>query len=286
MGIIRDIIISGLLLGGIYALLSVGLSLQYGVARVLNVAHGEFIMVGAFITYWLFSSVNLNPLVCLVISGPVCFILGWIVYKALFQTLMNASPSLDIFEGKSMLASFGLLYVIQNIARIIWGSENRGIVFLNQAVTGWDIPLNRLVALGIVIVLAVILYYFLARTRMGKAIRASTQDRTTAGLMGVNIHRVLAICFALGVGLAGMAGVLISTILAIQTSMGLSYMVIALIVVVLGGLGSISGAMIGGLILGLISALVTYFQPSFTMIAYYIIFIALLLVRPKGIMGK
>jgi branched-chain amino acid transport system permease protein len=286
MGIIRDVIISGLLLGGIYALLSVGLSLQYGVARVLNIAHGEFIMVGAFITFWLFSSVNLNPLVSLAISGPVCFILGWIVYTGLFRTLMNASPSLDIFEGKSMLASFGLLYIIQNIARIIWGSENRGIVFLNRTITGWQIPLNRVVALAVVAIIAVILYFFLARTRMGKAIRASTQDRTTAGLMGVNIHRVLAICFALGVALAGMAGTLISTILAIQTSMGLSYMVIALIVVVLGGLGSISGAMIGGVILGLVSALVTYFQPSFTMIAYYVIFILLLLVRPKGIMGK
>jgi len=135
-------------------------------------------------------------------------------------------------------------------------------------------------------VIAVAFYLFLSRTRMGKAIRASTQDRTTAGLMGVNIHHVLAICFALGLGLAGIAGSLISTILAIQTSMGLSYVVIAMIVVVLGGLGSITGAMIGGLILGLVSALVTYFQPSMTMIAYYVIFIILLLVRPKGIMGR
>jgi branched-chain amino acid transport system permease protein len=262
------------------------LSLQYGVARVLNVAHGEFIMVGAFITYSLFSSINLNPLVSLVVSGPVTFAIGWVLYRTLFQRLMDTAPSLDVFEGKSMLASFGLLYIVQNIARILWGSENRGLVFLNRTVTGWQIPLNRLVALGVVFVIGVALYLFLARTRMGKAIRASTQDRTTAGLMGVNIHRVLAICFALGLGLAGVAGTLITTILAIQTSMGLSYMVIALIVVVLGGLGSISGAMIGGVILGLVAAVVTYYQPSLTMIAYYIIFILLLLVRPKGIMGK
>ncbi|NLE10236.1 MAG: branched-chain amino acid ABC transporter permease [Actinobacteria bacterium] len=287
MTVLRDIIITGLLLGGIYALVSVGLSLQYGVARVLNISHGEFIMVGAFITYVLFtSSANIHPLISLVIAGLFTFIIGWALHSTLFRRLMDTSPSMEIFEGKSMLASFGLYYVVQNIARIIWGSENRGFVFLNRTVTGAQIPLNRLVALAVVIVIAVAFYLFLSRTRMGKAIRASTQDRTTAGLMGVNIHHVLAICFALGLGLAGIAGSLISTILAIQTSMGLSYVVIAMIVVVLGGLGSITGAMIGGLILGLVSALVTYFQPSMTMIAYYVIFIILLLVRPKGIMGR
>jgi len=272
MVILRDIIITGLLLGGIYALVSVGLSLQYGVARVLNISHGEFIMVGAFITYTLFtSSANINPFVSLVIAFVFAFVVGWLLHTTLFRRLMDTSPSIEAFEGKSMLATFGLYYVVQNIARIIWGSENRGFVFLNTTVTGAQIPLNRLVALGVVIVIAVAFYFFLARTRMGKAIRASIQDRTTAGLMGVNIHSVLAICFALGLGLAGIAGSLISTILAIQTSMGLSYLVIA---------------MIGGVILGLVSALVTYFQPSMTMIAYYVIFIVLLLVRPKGIMGR
>ena len=219
------------------------------------------------------------------ITFVFAFVVGWLLHTTLFRRLMNTSPSLEAFEGKSMLATFGLYYVVQNIARIIWGSENRGFVFLNTTVTGAQIPLNRLVALGVVIVISVAFYFFLARTRMGKAIRASIQDQTTAGLMGVNTHSVLAICFALGLGLAGVAGSLISTILAIQTSMGLSYLVIAMIVVVLGGLGSISGAMIGGVILGLVSALVTYFQPSMTMIAYYVIFIVLLLVRPRGSWG-
>jgi len=286
MVIVRDIIITGLLLGGILALVSVGLSLQYGVGRVLNVAHGEFIMVGSFITFWLLGSVNLNPLVSIVVTGPVVFIIGWILHSTLFRRLMNTAPSLEVFEGQSMLASFGLLYIVQNIARIIWGSNNETIQFLNRTVTGAQIPLNRLVSLGVVIVIGVAFYFFLARTRLGKAIRASAQDPTTAGLMGVNIRGVLAICFGLGLGLAGIAGSLISTIYTIQTSMGLQYTVIAMIVVVLGGLGSISGAMIGGVILGIVSQLVTYFQPTLTFIAYYVIFIALLLARPKGIMGK
>ncbi len=284
---LRDIIITGLLLGGIFALVSVGLSMQYGVARVLNVAHGEFIMVGAFVTFWLFgSTIQLNPLVSIVVTAPMIFVIGWVLHATLFRRLMDTSPSLEVFEGKSMLASFGLLYVVQNIARIIWGSQTYQVNYLNRTVTGAQIPLNRLVSLAIVIVIGVAFYFFLARTRMGKAIRASAQDPTTAGLMGVNINQVLAICFGLGLGLAGIAGSLLSTIYAIQTSMGLQYTVIAMIVVVLGGLGSVTGAMIGGVVLGIVSQLVTYFQPTMTFIAYYVIFILLLLARPKGIMGK
>ena len=286
MAIVRDIVITGLLLGGILALVSVGLSLQYGVARVLNVSHGEFIMVGAFLTIWLLNSTNLNPLVSVLITFPAVMVMGLILHMTLFRRLMDASPSLEIFEGKSLLASFGLLYVVQNLARIIFGSDVEAYNFLNSTITSAQIPLNRLVALGFVIVIGLILYFFLARTRMGKAIRASAQDPTTAGMMGVNIHNVLAICFGLGLGLAAIAGSLLSTLYASQTSMGLPYTVIAIIVVVLGGLGSISGAMIGGVILGLVSQTVTYFQPSLTFIAYYVIFILLLLARPKGIMGR
>jgi branched-chain amino acid transport system permease protein len=286
MDILANIIIPGFLLGGIYALVSVGLSLQYGVARVLNIAHGEFIMVGAFLTFWLFGTANLNPLVSVVVTGPVVFVIGWILYSTIFRRLMDTSPNVDVFEAKSLLATFGLYYVVQNVARLIWGTDNESYSFLNRVVTSAQIPVNRLAALGFVIVLGAAFYFFLARTRLGKAIRASAQDPTTAGLMGVNIHSVLAICFGLGLGLAGIAGTLVSTLLSIQTSMGLGYTVIAIIVVVLGGLGSISGAMIGGVVLGLVSALVTYFQPSWTMISFYVIFIVLLLSRPKGIMGK
>ncbi|MBN1320369.1 MAG: branched-chain amino acid ABC transporter permease [Thermoleophilia bacterium] len=287
MSAVRDIIITGLLLGGIYALVSVGLSLQYGVGRVLNVAHGEFIMIGGFVTFWLWgSTIQLNALVSLVITAPLVFVIGWLLHSALFRRIMHKAPNLDVFEGQSMLAAFGLLYVVQNIARIIWGSQTYQINYLNTTVTGAQIPVNRLVALGVVIVVGALFYLFLARTRMGKAIRSSAQDPSTAGLMGVNINSVLAICFGLGLAMAGIAGSLLSFVYPIQTSMGLQYTVIAMIVVVLGGLGSISGAMIGGVILGIVSQLVTYFQPTWTMIAYYVVFVVLLLARPKGIMGK
>jgi branched-chain amino acid transport system permease protein len=282
-----DIIITGVLLGGLFALVSVGFSLQYGVGRVLNVSHGEFIMVGAFITFWLSSSYSVNPLVSLVFTAPLTIVLGWALHATLFRRIMDKAPSIDVFEGQSMLASFGLLYIVQNVARIIWGSQTYNLDFLKTTVGGsLQIPLNRLVALAVVVVIGVLLYFFLAHTRLGKAIRAAGQDSSTAGLMGVNIHNVLAICFGIGLGLAGIAGTLMSTIFAISTSMGLQYTVIAMIVVVLGGLGSITGAVIGGVILGVVSQLVTNYYPTMTFIAYYIIFILLLLARPKGIMGK
>ena len=282
-----NIIISGVLLGGLFALVSVGFSLQYGVGRVLNVAHGEFIMVGAFVTYWLFTSHGVNPLLSILVTAPLTVVLGWALHATLFRRLMAKAPSLDIFEGQSMLAAFGLLYIVQNIARIIWGSNTLNMTFLQTTVGGsLQIPLNRLVAFGVVAVIGVLLFLFLARTRLGKAIRAAGQDPSTAGLMGVDIHNVLAICFGIGLGLAGIAGTLMSTVLAISTGMGLQYTVIAMVVVVLGGLGSISGAVIGGVILGIVSQLVTYFEPTMSFIAYYVIFILLLLARPKGIMGK
>ncbi len=286
MGAARDIIIAGLLLGGIYALIAAGLSLQYGVARVLNVAHGEFIMIGAFITWWLFTNVSFDPLISIVITGPVTFVLGILLYRFVYRKIMVDSPTIEVFEGKSMLAAFGMLYVVQNIARWIWGSNTYAYQYMATSVTSARIPLNRLVALGVVVVVAAAFYVFLSHTRLGKAIRASALDPTTAGLVGVNVYRVLGICFGLGLAMAGIAGSLLSILYSVNTSMGLGYTVIALIVVVLGGLGSIQGAFIGGIFLGLMSSLVSYFQPSMTMIAYYVVFILLLLIRPKGIMGK
>ncbi len=279
--------IAGLLLGGLYALVSVGMALQYGVARVLNVAHGEFIMIGAFLTFSLHINAGLNPLLTLLITGPAMFVMGFILHKTLYHSLMKTSPTLDIFEGKSLLASFGLYYVVQNVGRMIWGADINGYTYLVSTVTAARIPVNRLVALGFVVGLSALFYVFLYWTRLGKAIRASAQDPTTAGLMGVNIDNVLAICFGLGLAMAAMSGTLLSIVYqSITTSMGLPYTVYAMIVVVLGGLGSITGALAGGMILGFVATIVQYFKPSLVMIAFYAIFVVLLVVRPKGLMGK
>lgn len=221
-----DIVISGLLMGGIYALIAVGLRLQYGVARVLNITHGEFIM----------------------------------------------------------LAAFGLLFIIQNIAILIWGSDLKGYSYMNVGISiaGAIFAANRLITLGCALIIGTAFYFFLARTRLGKSIRAASQDPHSAGLMGVNIDRVLAICFGLGAMMAGSTGTLISMCYPIDTAMGTQYTIIAVMVVALGGFGSI----VGGFILGLIGSIATTIEPAMAMIAYYSIFILLLLIKPKGIFGK
>jgi len=283
-----NVVIAGLLLGGLYALIAMGLSLQYGVARVANFSHGEFIMLGGLITWTSYTAFGINPLVSLAICGPLTFILGYILHRTLFKRLLASSASPDIFESNSMLASFALLFIIQNIASIAWGPEIRGYSYLRVPVNlaGTVFGANRLVTLGFAIVIGLAFYLFVARTRMGKAIRAAAQDPATAGLMGVNIDLVLALCFGLGAAMAGMAGMLISMCYPVHVVMGQEYTIIAMIVVVLGGLGSIPGSFIGGFVLGIIGSVVTNIDPSLSLVAYYLIFILLLLVKPTGIMGR
>jgi branched-chain amino acid transport system permease protein len=285
---ILDIVIAGLLLGGLYAIIAMGLSLQYGVARVLNISHGEFIMLGALTTWSLRAAFGINPLWSLILCGPAAFILGFILHRTLFKRLMQTSASPGIFEGNSMLASFGLLFVIQNLALIGWRSDIKGYSYLAIPVNlgGALFGANRLVTLGFALLIGVTFYIFLTKTRMGKGIRAAAQDPSTAGLVGVNINRVLAICFGLGAAMAASAGMLISMSYPVSTAMGMEYTIIAIIVVVLGGLGSIPGSFIGGFVLGLIGSIVTFFDPGLALVAYYLIFTFLLLIKPTGLMGK
>lgn len=285
---ILNVTIDGLLKGGIYALIAVGLSLQYGVARVLNISHGEFIMLGAFITWMLYTLFGVNPLICLAIVGPVIFIIGFLLYNTLFRSLRISAPNQGAFEGSSLLVCFGLLFIIQNVAIISWGADIASYLYLAFPVHLGEavFAANRLVTLGFAVVIGLAFYIFLARARIGKAIRAAAQDPTTAGLMGVNINLVLALCFGLGALMAGLGGTLISMMVSIHPAMGIQYTVIALIVVVLGGLGSIPGSYIGGFILGIVGSIVTYIESGLAMVAYYVIIMLLLLVRPKGILGK
>ena len=284
-----DIVIGGLLMGGIYALIAVGFGLQYGVARVLNIAHGEFIMLGSFAAWTLFTMLGISPLISLFISAPFFFIVGFAIYRVLYTPLRISAESPAVFEGNSMLASFGLMFVIQNLALMIWGAPVRGYSYMAYPVNflGTVFPANRIVTLLASVILGLAFYIFLASTRTGKAIRASAQDPDAAELMGVHINRVLALCFGLGAMMAATGGLLLSMTSSTSTPfMGMEYTLIAIIVVVLGGLGSIKGSFIGGFILGLVGYIVSSFEPGLSMVAYYAIFLFLLLVRPTGLFGK
>jgi branched-chain amino acid transport system permease protein len=288
MMVIFDVVVSGLLLGGIYALISVGLSLQYGVARVFNVAHGEFMMLGALTTWTLNQVFGLNPIVAMAVCGPIAFLFGYFLHRTLFKRLRRTSPSIGAFEGVSMLASFGLQFIIVNIANIAWGTQTKAFTFMAYPVNiiGALFAANRLVTLGFAVVIGIVFYLFLVRTRMGKAIRAAAQDDSTASLMGVNINQVLAFCFGLGALMAAIGGILVSMSYPVQTTMGLEYTIITMIVVAVGGMGSIPGSFIGGFLLGLIGSIVTKIEPGLSLAAYYLLFMLLLWIRPKGILGK
>jgi branched-chain amino acid transport system permease protein len=284
-----DIVIGSLLMGGIYALIAVGFSLQYGVARVLNVAHGEFLMLGAFAAWSLFTLGGINPILSLVLCAPVFFIIGFLIHITLFKRLKTSAESLAVFEGNSMLASFGLLFILQNLALIIWGAPVKGYSYLAYPISflGAVFSANRIVTLITSVIISVVFYLFLARTRTGKAIRAAAQDPVAAAHMGVSINKMLALCFGFGTMMAGLAGLLVSmTSIMVTPFMGMEYTLIAMIVVVLGGLGNIKGSFIGGFILGLVGTIVSYIQPGLSMVAFYLIFLLLLLVKPTGILAK
>ena len=283
---ILNVVSSGLIMGGVYAIIAMGLSIQYGVARILNVSHGEFIMVGAFLTFLLVKQ-GVNPLLSMVLCVPLMFLIGFALHRTVYKKLSDVSGSTGVFESNSMLVSFGLMFVLQNVARSLWGSEQQGYTYLLRPVRLWGatIALNRLVVLLFAVAISVLFYFFLEKSRLGKAIRAVSQDAGSAALVGVKVHRVGAICFGIGAVLAGCAGSLISVINQFNTTMGMSYTIIAIIVVVLGGMGSIPGSLLGGFILGFIGTVVNYIDPSLSLVAYYVIIIVLLLVKPSGLMG-
>jgi branched-chain amino acid transport system permease protein len=283
-----NVIIGGFLMGGIYAIVAVGLSMQYGVGRVLNIAHGEFLMAGAFITWSFYTFLKISPLITFFLVGGLFFILGYIIDWSLFSRLRRISPSISVYEGNSLMACFGLQFVIQNLAMLLWGGGLKGYSYLAVPVNigGAVFGTNRLITLVYALGISLLFYLFLTKTRTGKAIRAASQNATAAAIVGVNIDFVLSLCFALGATLAGIAGCLVSMMYSIHTAMGLEYTVIALIVIVLGGLGSITGSLIGGFILGIIGSIMSYVEPGLILVAYYLLFMLLLLIKPTGLMGR
>jgi branched-chain amino acid transport system permease protein len=283
-----NIVFTGLILGGLYALIAVGLSLQYGVGRVLNVSHGEFIILGALGAFSLYTVLGLNPLIATALLAPLLFLIGFALDRTIFDRLRRTSVNDDHFEGRSLLVSFGLLFVVQNLMLLYWGASIRGYTFLNVSIEvfGRRYGANRLLALAVAVAVSVGFYLFIRHTRLGKAIRSAAESPDMAQALGVNKRVVLATCFGLGAALAALAGVLYSMMFDIQASRGIELTVVAIVVVVVGGLGSITGSLIGGFLLGLVIAFVNYVDPSLSLVAFYLIFILVLLIRPSGMFGR
>jgi branched-chain amino acid transport system permease protein len=282
-------ITTGILDGSIYGLLAMGLTLQYGVCQVLNISHGEFLMLGAMLTLTLSRAFGISPLLAVAIIGPILFVIGFLLQITLFRTLKARTPSPPVFEGSALLVTFGLYYVIDYAALMRWTGLTYTHTYLTNRVSflGTVYGLNQIVACVIAVAIGVAVYLFLSRTRPGRAIRATAEDPATAGLMGVNTSMMLAFCFGLGALLAGIAGVMITWRTPINITIGFNNTVIALVVVVLGGLGSVPGSFIAGILIGIVSQLVAEFwDPLLIVPVYYAILMVLLLVKPVGLLGK
>jgi branched-chain amino acid transport system permease protein len=284
-----ELIASGLITGGVYALVALGLNLQYGLMRVLNIAHGEFLMVGAFLTWAAHTGWGLSPLLMVPVSFAVLMGLGMVVHRLSFRRLTRTSPNLDVFEARGLMVSFGLMFLVQNFAQLVWGGDLRGYDFMADpvAVGGAQFSANKLLLLALALALSVALIVVLRKTLYGKGVRALMQSPTGAQLVGIDTARLHPLMFGIGMGLSGVAGCLLSMTYTISPAMGEPYTVTALIVITLGGFGSMAGALAGGLALGVIEAVGMHFtSPSLKSLLSYGIFIAVLLWRPNGLFTR
>jgi len=281
---ILQLTINGLLLGGIYSLIAIGLTLIFGVVRIINFAQGEFLMIGMFATFWIFSLLKIDPYLALFIFTPLLFLLGMGTERVIIKPIQNAPPIAQIFS------TFGLSIVLQNGALMLWKSDYRSLeTSYSNAVISWAglmINVPRLVAFSVAVGIVIFLYLFLQRTYLGKAMSAVAQDRDAAQLMGVDISKVYMLAFGLGIGLEGLAGALIMPIYATYPTVGFTFGLIAFVVVVLGGLGNMIGAFLGGLVIGLVESFSGfYISPELNTAIYFLIFVLVLIIRPQGLMG-
>jgi len=284
-----DLAVAGLITGGIYALVAIGLNLQYGLLRIMNIAHGEFLMIGAYLTYALRTATGWSPLLFVPVSALAMFALGLLIHRLIFRRLARLSPTVEELEERSLLIGFGLLFVLQNLALLIWGADLRGYDYLAQPLEyrGIIVTANRVVVFGVVVVLSAALVLGLRLTMTGKAVRAMLQSPLGARLVGVDTRRLHPLCFAVGLALAGVAGALLSMIYEIAPNIGESYTVTALIVITLGGLGHITGSLLGALILGLVESFGMYLtNPSLKTLLSYGVFVLVMLIRPKGLLAR
>ena len=283
------IIITGLLLGGTYALIAVGLTLQYGVARIMNLANGENLALACFMALWLFTTFGINPIVGIALIAPAAFALNWAIYRYGLRPLVKRAKSRGQLEVDSILATFGLLFIFQGLMLIIFGGRDQTYQFLNTsvAILGTNYGLNRVVAFVAAAVIALALWFFLYRTRYGTAIRAVAADPVAAGLVAIDVPKASAFAFALGGALTAASGALLSTFYTFNASMGVIFTMKALIVVIMGGVGDIRGAIIAALLLGLAeTAVATLVDPGLTIATTYALFMLVLLFRPEGIFGR
>lgn len=277
-------LVNGLMLGGTFALIGLGFSIVWGIMNLINIAHGEFIMLGAYTTFFLYTFLGIDPFLTLPISMLVLFVLGYVIERGVVNWVIRA-PLLVKF-----LLTFGISLALQSIALQVFTGDYRSVTTSYSGagleIGGIKIAYIRLAALVLSIILVALFHLFLTRTRIGNSIRAAGMDLDAARLTGVKIARTFGLTYGLSAALAGAAGSLISMSFPITPTMGATYTVYAFLICILGGLGSVPGALLGGLVLALLEVFGGFFVPQFKDAIAFSLLVAILLVRPEGIMGK
>ena len=277
-------LILGVLVGGVYALMASGLTLIFGVMRVINVAHGAFLILGAYCTYWLFTLTGLDPLLSLVITVPLLFAIGWVVQRYLLTRIQNP-------EQASVLVTFAMAITLEGLMGTAWKTTLRTVrpEYASKVIELGDyrLPVTRLAGFAAALIVLILLYIILQRSNLGRAIRATIQDRNAARLVGVNVEAVAALTFGIGIATAAAGGSLLSMIYSFNASSQTDWISRVLSIIVLGGMGSLPGALLAALVLGVMEQLTAivitlYWSP----IVFYIFLFLTLIVRPQGLMGE
>jgi branched-chain amino acid transport system permease protein len=281
---ILQAVINGILIGGVYSLVAVGLNLIFGVMKIVNFAHGALMMLGMYIAYWAATLFAVNPYLSPLIVIPLMFLLGALIQNFLINPILNAP------EHNQLLLTLGVSLFLENLALFLWSPDYRVLATplarVNYYVGDLSISLVRLLAFGISMVASAGLYLILTRTDLGKAIRAASEEREGAILMGINVRRIYFFCFGIGAACAGVAGATIAPFFPVYPHVGGLFVITAFVVVVLGGMGSFTGAFAGGLIIGVAESIGAIFLPgSMKAIVSFSIFILILLFKPTGLFG-
>ncbi|PZQ78323.1 MAG: branched-chain amino acid ABC transporter permease [Variovorax paradoxus] len=282
-----DVLLTGATLGGLYALVAMGLTLQYGVARIMNLSYGEFLIAAAFIA-WLVSKLGLSPLWGLLLAIPLGFGVQWLVYRVLMVPLVKRTGAGPQLEVDSILATFGLLFIVQGLMLLQFTGNYHSYSYLAEPVQilGGTVAANRLLVLCVAAAAAAGLFLLLNRTRVGTSVRAVAVSPQFAPLVGINVRQRAAQAYGLGGALVAVCGVLVSMFLPFSATMGIMFTMKALIVVIMGGVGNLMGALVAGLLLGFAETIVASIEPALILAVNYGLFLLVLLVRPTGLFGS
>jgi branched-chain amino acid transport system permease protein len=283
--VLGQIVVYGILIGGLYALIALGFTLVFGVMRIVSFMHGDLVMIGMYVTFLAFSIFSVDPYAALVISLPVLFVLGAVIFQ------LTVGPILQRGTESQLIVTLGVSIMLTNLARFVFTAVAKAVrpSYGSASVTilGFQVTVSLGLSFLVVVLLSSVLYWFLHRTDTGKAIRATALDAETAALMGVDVKRITLITFGIGAGLAGAAGSLLAPLFYVEPAIGLPFTIKSFVVVVLGGMGSFWGAILGGLILGIAESLgAVYISAEYQILVGFVLLLVVLLVRPQGILGR